>query len=76
MPTKEEIIEFSETISSISYHHNIDIMDAVVLYCEENKLEVELAATLLSPPLKAQIREDAENLNLLKKESRLTRLPI
>ncbi len=76
MPTKEEIIKFSEMIASMSYHHNIDIMDAVVLYCEEQKLEVELAATLLSPPLKAKVREEAENLNLLKKESRLTRLPI
>ncbi len=76
MPTKDEIIRFSELIESISYQHNIDIMDAIVYYCEENNFEVELAASLISAPLKEKMREQVEKLNLIKPEYRENRLPV
>lgn len=76
MPTKDEIIRFSELIESICYQHNIDIMDAIVYYCEENNFEVELAASLISAPLKEKMREQVEKLNLIKLEYRENRLPV
>jgi len=71
MPTKDEIFKFSKLIDDLAREKRCDIMDAIVLYCEETGFEIELAATLLSAPLKLKIAEQAEDLNLLKKQSRL-----
>lgn len=71
MPTKDEIKEFSELIESISDNHGVTCMDAIIKHCEETDLEIELASTLVSHALKARIREEAQNLNLMKKTARL-----
>lgn len=71
MPTKDEIMKFSKEIESLSREKRCNIMDAIVLYCEETGLEIELAASLISAPLKSIINEEAQDLNLLKKETRL-----
>jgi Phage late-transcription coactivator len=71
MPTKNEIAEFSDMISSEAEAHSITIMDAVVTHCQLTGMEVDIASTLLSSALKAKIREEAETLNLLKKTSTL-----
>jgi hypothetical protein len=46
-------------------------MDSICHHCKESGLEIEVAATLISSPLKAKIKMEAEDLNLLKKVSRL-----
>ena len=46
-------------------------MDAVILHCEQIGFEVELAATLLTPPIKAKISEEAQSMNLIKKVNQL-----
>jgi len=71
MPTKNEIAEFSDTIASESELWKLTIMDTVVAHCENSGMEVDVASTLLSSALKAKIREEAENLNLLKRNSKL-----
>jgi hypothetical protein len=71
MPTKDEIKEFSFMIEKFASEKNLTVMDAICHYCKENQLEVEMAATLISPPLKAKIKAEAEDLNLLKKTARL-----
>ena len=46
-------------------------MDAVVLYCEENNLEIESAAKLLSSKknkIRQSIELEASDLNLLKEK--------
>jgi hypothetical protein len=71
MPTKSEIAEFSEMIEILSQDTGLTRMDAIVYHCETIGLEVDLAASLISPALKAKIREEAEDLNLMKKSSKL-----
>jgi hypothetical protein len=71
MPTKSEIQEFSETIMMLAEESREKIMDTIVAYCEKNGLEVDVASTLISSSLKAKIREEAQELNLLKKTAKL-----
>jgi len=71
MPTKDEILEFSILIKELAINKRIGLMDAICHHCKETGLEVEVAATLISSALKAEIREEAQDLNLLKKTSKL-----
>lgn len=71
MPTKEEIRQFSVMIEQIANDEGIGYMDAICHHCKETGMEVEVSATLISPALKAKIKEEAQELNLLKKQSRL-----
>ena len=58
-------------IEVLAKDKRLSLMDAVCHYCEKNFLEVEVAGTLISPPLKAKIKEEAQALNLIKKTNRL-----
>lgn len=71
MPTKNEIAEFSDLIAVESEKWKLTIMDTVVAHCESSGMEVDVASTLLSSALKAKIREEAQELNLLKKTAKL-----
>lgn len=66
-------IVFINEIESLSIKLKIEYIDAVVLWCENNKVEVETVATWIKrdPVLKAKIQFEAENLNFLKRSSRL-----
>ncbi len=74
MPTKDEMTTFSLTIESMVKQKSIPYMDAIVLYCEQTGLEVELAAKLVSGSLKSKIQFEAEELNFLPK-SNTVKLP-
>jgi hypothetical protein len=41
-------------------------MDAIVHYCEQNNIEIESAAKMLTKQLKEKIQFQAQNLRLLK----------
>jgi len=71
MPTKDEIRDFSLRIEEIAELYNVHCMDAIVQYCEETGIEIEVAATLISSYLKARIKEEAQSVNLIKKSSKL-----
>jgi predicted transposase YbfD/YdcC len=71
MPTKNEISEFSDAINEIAIEQSITRMDAIVFYCEQTGIEVDVAATLVSSALKSKIREEAQELNLLKRTAQL-----
>ena len=71
MPTKDEIRDFSMMIKQLSIDKRIGLMDAICHHCKETGLEIEVAATLISSALKAEIKEEAQDLNLLKKTSKL-----
>jgi hypothetical protein len=71
MPSREEIKEFSDLIENVSYEENCSLVDAIVFHCEGTGLEIEVAATLISPVLKQKIKEEAEENNLMKKTSKL-----
>jgi hypothetical protein len=71
MPTKDEIREFSLKVEEVAEMYNIHCMDAIVQICEETGIEIEVAATLITTHLKARIREEAQSVNLIKKQSTL-----
>jgi Phage late-transcription coactivator len=64
---------FSFEIDKLCHDKGIDYIDAVVLWCERNKVEVEYAASLIKkdPVFKSKIQVEAENLNILKRSARL-----
>jgi hypothetical protein len=71
MPTRDEIKNFSMMIEELAKDERLNLMDAICHHCKETGLEVEVAATLISSALKARIKEEAQNLNLIKKSSKL-----
>ena len=71
MPTRDEIKQFSMMIEKLATDEHLGLMDAICYHCKQTELEIEVAATLISSALKAKIREEAQELNLLKKSSRL-----
>ena len=46
-------------------------IDAIMHYCEQNKLEPETAGQMVGGKLKQNIQEEAEGLNLIQKTSKL-----
>lgn len=71
MPTREEKNEFSEMILMRMHEQETDCLDAMVTYCEEVGLEMEVAATLVNDILKAHLEEAFAELNYLEKTSKL-----
>ena len=49
---------------------NLSYIDAVVMFCENNKIEFESVPKLISKPLKEKIKCEAIELNFLKRTSR------
>jgi hypothetical protein len=74
MPTKEEMLKFSLSIEQLVANTDYTYLEAISEHCKETGLEVEVAATLITPNLKAKIQEQAESLNMLKGKG--NRLPI
>jgi hypothetical protein len=74
MPTKDEMMKFTLEIESLVAKTDYTYLEAIVEHCKETGLEMEVAATLITPNLKSKIHEQAERMNLLKTKS--NRLPI
>lgn len=66
-------INFPLLIEQIVQEKKIDYMNAVLFYCEQNSIEIEFAGELIrrNPILRSKIQLEAENLNFLKRQSRL-----
>lgn len=71
MPTKDEMFKFQQEIENLVAGTDYNYMEAIVEYCNQTGMEIELASTLVNKDLKAKIAIDAENLNMLPKASRL-----
>ena len=66
---------FALEIEKIVAEEGINYIDAICHYCEINNLEVESVVKLVSKPLKERLKNDAINLNFMKKTSR-AKLPL
>lgn len=53
----------------------LNYIEAVICYCEENEIELESISKLISKPLKEKIRADAQRLNCIKRTTR-AKLPL
>jgi len=62
--------KFAEDIEKVVLGGGISYIDAIVIYCEENQIELESVGKLISKPLKEKIKYEAMELNYLKKTSK------
>ena len=67
--------KFALEIEHIVMQENCNYIDAIVLFCENNNLEVDSVSKLISKPLKEKLKNDAVNLNFIKKTSK-AKLPL
>ena len=54
----------------VKNNKDLNYIDAIVHYCDENKIEVDSVSKLISKPLKEKLRHEAQQLNFMKKTSR------
>jgi|GEM_PF-2443851 len=81
MTSKSEILEkdvhsterFIKEINSLVENYNVELIDAIVNYCEKYNIEIEAIASIVrsNSKIKARLQCDAEDLNILPKTSRL-----
>lgn len=71
MPTDLEKMNFANTIYQLVEEKQITHFDAVIYYCEETELELEVAAALIPPKLKDFIEQDAQLLCMVDRTSKL-----
>ena len=64
---------FIQDIEELCSQKNIPYIDAVIMWCESNNVEVEYIAGMIKkdPVMKSKIQVEAENLNILKRTARL-----
>ena len=62
---------FMENIENLVQKTKMSYIDAVMYYCEENKLEPETAGKMIGGKLKQNIQDEAENLHLIQRTSKL-----
>lgn len=65
--------DFMIEIEKIVKDKRVNYIDAVVMFCEQQGMEVETAASLIkgSAKMKAKVQNDAEDLNYLPKTRKL-----
>jgi hypothetical protein len=61
---------FAQEIEKLVLEEGISYIDAVIAFCEMNKIDLESVPKLLSKPLKEKIKYEAMELNFLKKTSK------
>ena len=68
--------KFAENIESLVLNNNdMNYIDAIVHFCEQNNIDIESVPKLISKPLKEKIKCDAQELNFMKRTSR-AKLPL
>lgn len=71
MTSKEEQRLFSLIIEDIVKDKRITYLDAILFHCEQTGFEIEMAATLLTAPVKSKINDEAQAVNMIKKVRQL-----
>ena len=67
---------FAEEIEKlVLLNKEMNYIDAIVHFCEQNAIDLESVPKLISKPLKEKIKCDAQQLNFMKKTSR-AKLPV
>ena len=68
--------KFAEQIESLVLENKeMNYIDAIVFFCDQNNIDVESVPKLISKPLKEKIKYEAQELNFLNRTSR-AKLPI
>ena len=67
---------FAEAIEKlVLLNKDMNYIDAIIHFCEQNNIDVESVPKLISKPLKEKIKYEAQELNFLKRSSR-AKLPL
>jgi hypothetical protein len=67
---------FAEAIEKlVLVNADMNYIDAIIHFCEQNNIDVESVPKLISKPLKEKIKYEAQELNFLKRSSR-AKLPL
>ena len=74
MATKDEMKKFAMAIEGLVANTDYTYLEAIVEYCKNTELEIEVAASLINANLKSKIELQASDLNLLKTKN--SKLPI
>jgi hypothetical protein len=62
---------FAQEIENlVQVNVEMNYIDAVIYFCEQNNIDLESVPKLISKPLKEKIKYEAMELNFLKKTSR------
>lgn len=67
--------KFSSEIERVVLEENCNYIDAIVLFCEVNGIDIESVTKLVSKPLKERLKNDAISLNFMRRISK-AKLPI
>ena len=67
--------KFAQDVENIVKNSTMNYIDAIVLYCDENSIEIDTVSKLVSKPLKEKLKNDAIQLNFLKKTTK-AKLPL
>lgn len=59
-------IHFSYEVEKIVLKEKINYIDAIVLYCERENVDIESIPKLMTKPLKEKLKIDANRLNYMK----------
>ncbi len=59
-------IHFSYEVEKIVLKEKINYIDAIILYCERESVDVESIPKLMTKPLKEKLKIDANRLNYMK----------
>jgi len=63
--------KFAQEIENlVQVNVEMNYIDAIIHFCEQNNIDVESVPKLISKPLKEKIKCEAMELNFLKKSSR------
>ena len=64
-------IRFQGSIEELVQKTKMTYIDAIMFYCEENKLEPETAGKMVGGKLKQHVQDEAEDLHLIPRTSKL-----
>ena len=69
--------KFSNDIENLVLNNlDMNYIEAICHYCEENSIEIESVGKLITKPMKEKLKGNAMNLNYLKRTSRAKFLAI
>ena len=69
--------KFTNDIENLVQNNNdMNYIEAICHYCEENSIEIESVGKLITKPMKEKLKGNAMNLNYLKRTSRAKFLAI
>ena len=62
---------FAQEIETLVYENKeMNYIDAIIHFCEQNAIDLESVPKLISKPLKEKLKYEAQELNFLKRTSR------